>query len=49
MKHKKKEEENVDASIPLRRGNEYSLEVEGGRDLEGTEEGDRGKGGQDQV
>jgi hypothetical protein len=38
MKLKKKEDQNVDALVLLRRGNQIIMEVEGERDLEGREE-----------
>jgi hypothetical protein len=46
MKLKREEDQRVDASVLLRRGNETIKEVESGRDLGGREEGGRGKRGE---
>jgi hypothetical protein len=46
---KKKEDQSVDASVLLRRGNKVIMEVEGVWDLGGRKEGKRKKAGQDQV
>jgi hypothetical protein len=44
MKLRKKEKQNVDASVLLRRGNKIQ-KIEGSRDLGGSEEGEGGKRG----
>ena len=44
MKLKKKEDQSLDSSVLLRRGKNYSQEVEGGRDLGEREKGGNGGG-----
>jgi hypothetical protein len=48
MKHKK-EDQSLDTSVLLRRGNKIIMEVEGRRDLGRRDEGEGKKKGQDQV